>query len=52
MRSEFGSVCLGTENEVNSPYYRQVRTDDYEAWNTLTGVEVARERCKKTFNVT
>lgn len=38
MRSEFGSVCLKTKNEINSPYYRQVRTNDYKAWSTVTGV--------------
>lgn len=38
MRSEFGLVCLGTQNEISSPYYRQVRTNDYNAWSIVTGV--------------
>lgn len=38
MRSGFGSVCLGTQNEISSPYYRQVRTNDYNAWSIVPGV--------------
>lgn len=37
MRSEFGWVGSRTKKEINSSYYRQVRTSDARAWSAVTG---------------